>query len=66
MSTMYQPDDRQATPDDACREYAYNAGRECPDVCWLITSYDSWVRNPFYAGPETRHPESDYHEDDDQ
>lgn len=52
-------DDQLATPDDAVQEYARNVGAENPGRCWLITSYDSWVRNPFYTGPETRHPEED-------
>ena len=56
-------DDTQATPDDAVREYARNAGMDNPDQCWLLTYYDTWVRNPYYRGPEVRHPD-DYNEDD--
>lgn len=48
-----------ATETDACREYARNVGAECPDQAWILTSFDSWERNPFYAGPPCRHPEDD-------
>lgn len=47
----------QATVDDSIREYARNVGCEQQDREWLLTDYDSWVRNPFYAGPAGRHPE---------
>lgn len=46
-----------ATHTDAMREFARNVGREYPHVCWLLTDYDVWVRNPFYQGPEVPHPE---------
>jgi hypothetical protein len=49
-----------ATPADACREYARNMGGECPDQEWLLTSYDTWERNPHYTGKPGRHPEDDY------
>jgi hypothetical protein len=53
-----------ATPDDALREFARNAGRERPGEAWLLHDWDVWVANPFYSGPPVRHPESsDYYED---
>jgi hypothetical protein len=52
-------EDRTATPDEAIREYALIAGREQPERAWLLTDYDSWVRNPVYVGPPVRHPEDD-------
>lgn len=46
-----------ATPKEACREYAHNVGRDCPDVAWISTDWDSWEPNPFYRGPAVPHPE---------
>lgn len=55
-----------ATDSEAVQEFALNIGNENSDRCWLLTSYDTWVRNPFYTGPSQPHPESyDYNEDDD-
>jgi hypothetical protein len=48
-----------ATPADAVREYAANAGAMQPDREWILTPYDSWERNPCYSGPPQRHPEED-------
>jgi hypothetical protein len=48
-----------ATPADALREFAANAGRENPDWAWLLHDWDVWVANPFYQGPPVRHPEDD-------
>lgn len=60
----YEPEeDRLATPAEACREYAYNVGRDCPDVAWICTDFDTWERNPFYRGPEVSHPEDLIYED---
>lgn len=53
-----------ATPDDAIREFAVNVGRDRAEQAWLLTDYDTWVRNPFYSGPAVRHPEDDYYEDE--
>jgi hypothetical protein len=50
-------DDRRATMDDAVREYARNAGAARPDVEWILSSYDTWHKNPYYTGEPGRHPE---------
>ncbi len=44
---------------EADREFAYNAGMDNPDRCWILSDRDVWYRNPFYHGPTTRHPEDD-------
>jgi hypothetical protein len=54
-----------ATPQDAVREYARNAGSENADQAWILSPYDTWERNPFYVGPPARHPEDDYGDYDD-
>lgn len=61
-------EDRVATPQEACREYAHAvgfdnmaAGREQP--AWILTNWDSWEPNPFYTGPKVRHPEDDSDEE---
>ena len=46
-----------ATDGEAMKEFARNVGVERSDTAWLLTSYDTWERNPFYTGPEVRHPE---------
>lgn len=48
-----------ATPDDACKEYASNAGEDRPECAWILTPFDSWERNPYYDGPPATHPEED-------
>ncbi len=48
-----------ASNNDALREFAYNAGRDCPDHAWLLHFSDTWVQNPHYKGPPVPHPESD-------
>lgn len=48
-----------ATPQDAVREYAWNAGQDCPDTAWLLHPFDVWVENPHYTGPAVPHPESE-------
>ena len=60
MWIQYQDDEPLATPDDAIREFAANVGRDRAEQAWLLTDYDTWVRNPFYCGPAVRHPEDDY------
>ena len=54
----------QATPLDACREYARNVGAEHPERPWILTGYDTWERNPFYSGPPARHPEDDCYDEE--
>lgn len=54
-----------ATNNDALREYARNAGAMAQQSQWILTPWDTWERNPFYAGPEQRHPEDDHYDDED-
>lgn len=58
-----QDGDRCATAGEAISEFARNVGADRPDQAWLLTSYDSWVANPFYQGPAVRHPEDDQDDD---
>ncbi len=53
-----------ATPNDARREYASNAGYENKDRQWILTPWDTWEQNPYYSGPPQRHPEADYDDED--
>lgn len=55
-----------ATPSEACTEYALNMGADDhnADRQWLLTGWDSWVRNPHYRGPAQRHPEDECLDDD--
>jgi hypothetical protein len=55
----YEDEGRLATPGEAVKEYARNVGAERPEQAWILTHYDTWERNPFYAGPPVRHPEDD-------
>jgi len=56
---MYNLPDDLATQGDACREYARNVGHERPEIAWICTPYDTWMRNPAYSGPPVPHPESE-------
>jgi hypothetical protein len=51
----------KATTAQAVNEWAHNVGYEdCyKDSQWILSSYDSWERNPHYSGPEQAHPEDD-------
>lgn len=60
---MFDEEGPLATEADAVREYTRNVGRDRADQEWILSPYDSWERNPFYQGPEGRHPE-DYDESD--
>jgi hypothetical protein len=51
--------DQLATPDDAMREYAQNAGMDHPERAWILTPFDVWKPNPFYSGPPVPHPEDE-------
>ena len=59
--------DQPATPDQAVREYAYNAGADRPDVAWIEhpAFADSWTANPYYTGPAVPHPMDDSWDDED-
>jgi hypothetical protein len=51
--------DRPATVSEAVSEYAWTAGGE-PHLIerqWLLTDYDTWIRNPHYTGPDQGHPD---------
>lgn len=54
-----------ATEQDAIREWAWIYGQEERnlDYQWLLSSYDTWVLNPHYRGPDQGHPE-DYEYND--
>lgn len=41
----------------ACCEYANNVGAENPNKEWILTYFDTWVRNPHYTGEPGQHPE---------
>jgi hypothetical protein len=45
--------------DAELRDWAYWAGMDQPERCWLSTPLDSWIKNPHYTGVEQRHPEDD-------
>jgi len=47
-----------ATISDAVREYSRNYGAPA-NVAWILSPYDSWEPNPWYAGPYLGHPEDD-------
>ena len=51
--------DQIATPQDACREYAFNYGADNPEQPWILTDYDVWVANPHFVGDRGPHPEDD-------
>jgi hypothetical protein len=54
------PDEgRLATMGEAAQEYGANAGSERPQHAWILTPYDTWVRNPSYRGEPQPHPEDD-------
>lgn len=50
--------EHMATPAEAAREYARNAGADNPQKAWILTPWDTWEANPSYSGPAVPHPES--------
>jgi hypothetical protein len=50
-------EDRLATMGEAANEYAWNVGRDRPDVEWILSDYDTWHKNPYYTGAQGRHPD---------
>ena len=52
-----ESEDQIATQSQALREYARNAGMDNLNVCWILSDYDVWLRNPYYRGPDVLHPE---------
>ena len=52
-----------ATDAEWDRAEALEKGEANPDQAWILTDRDAWHANPFYEGPEVRHPEDyDYDE----
>jgi hypothetical protein len=41
------------------RASALELGAANPDRAWILTDRDVWHRNPFYVGPEVKHPEDE-------
>jgi hypothetical protein len=52
-------DARQHIIREAIEEQKQIFGMENPDKQWILTSWDSWEKNPYYSGPDQRHPEDD-------
>lgn len=48
-----------ATMRDLLGDWARSVGDERPEVAWLLSDLDVWVRNPYYRGPAAPHPECD-------
>ena len=46
-----------ATIDQAIDEWVFNVGIDRKDTAWLLSDYDSWHKNPHYAGIPVPHPE---------
>ena len=38
-------------------DWASGAGAGQPDQCWLLSPYDTILRNPHYSGPALPHPD---------
>lgn len=58
MNGIYQSQGLQVTSEDLF-SMARAYGEDCPDRQWVLTSFDTWERNPHYDGPPQRHPEDD-------
>ena len=56
-------DNNQRNIYEAIEEQKQIFGMENQDKQWILTSWDSWVKNPYYFGPDQRHPEDDYDEE---
>ena len=63
MLNMDIENDHMATGSESLAEFARNEGIMRPDRCWLLDSRDVWVRNPYFVGKETPHPEYDDYDD---
>jgi hypothetical protein len=46
-----------ATANKAMREFALTVGKDRTNTAWILTSYDVFVANPFYAGAPQPYPE---------
>lgn len=53
------------TTDEWMRDQASDIGFKNQVQAWILTSWDIWVANPYYKGPEVPHPEDYSYEDDD-
>jgi hypothetical protein len=40
------------------KQWAFDVGRDRPDVAWLLSPYDTWETNPFYKGEPQPNPEA--------
>jgi len=49
---------------DAVREWVWTVGKDQKDRQWISSDYDTWERNPHYSGPEQKHPEADYEDEE--
>jgi hypothetical protein len=47
----------------AIGQYADAYGEERPDVEYILSPYDTWLRNPWYTGVPGPHPDFDEPED---
>lgn len=56
-------DNNQRNIYEAIEEQKQIFGYERQEQQWILTSWDSWEKNPYYSGPPQRHPEDDYDED---
>jgi hypothetical protein len=36
-----------------------------PDQEWILSPYDTWEKNPHFTGKPGRHPEDDFHDEED-
>ena len=43
----------------ALNQYAEAYGEERPDVEYILSPYDTWLRNPYYTGAPGPHPDFD-------
>jgi len=44
---------------DSIDLYSRNVGEEDKGRQWLLTNFDTWVKNPHYVGPDQSHPDED-------
>ena len=44
---------------EAIQEQIQIFGFENQNKQWILTSWDSWEKNPYYNGPDQQHPEDD-------
>lgn len=50
-------DGRQYIIREAIEEQCLIFGAENAHKQWILSSWDTWERNPFYTGPDQGHPE---------